>query len=388
MKVLIAPDSFKGSLPAMDVAKSIEAGVSRTDPTTETLLIPMADGGEGTLESLVSATDGEYVETQVLDPLGREITGHYGIMGDGQTAVIELAIASGLPLLKDDELDAKVTTTYGTGQLIKHAIERGITSFIICLGGSSTNDAGTGILKALGYQFFDHHGNELPHGGLALQDLAYIDDNHVSEKVKEAKFQIACDVNNPFIGSNGASHIFGPQKGATPEEVKHLDHALEVFANVIAKQKGKRIHDVEGAGAAGGTSGGMISCLNAELRPGVDLVMETIGLSELIQKGDIDFVITGEGKLDYQTRFGKVVAGISKLAKPKEMPVIALCGEIEAGEYLGNELSVTSAFSITTGPMSLEGAMHNTRQLLEHSSEQVYRLLLAGARMNLATVKG
>ncbi|MCM3694009.1 glycerate kinase family protein [Neobacillus niacini] len=382
MKILIMPDSFKGSLSAIDVARSIENGIKKVNADTETVVIPMADGGEGTLQALVNATNGEIVKAAVLDPLGREINGYYGIMGDGSTAVIEIAIASGLPLLKEEEMDALNASTFGTGQLIMHALKNGATSFIICLGGSATNDGGTGILKALGYKFLDHEGKELNEGGLSLRDLAFIDESDVSPLVKQAKFRIACDVNNPFVGSNGASYIFGPQKGATPDQIVQLDQSLQVFADVIYKQKGKRIHNLKGAGAAGGTAGGLISLLNAELQQGVELVMEALKLQELVENGKFDFVLTGEGKLDYQTGYGKVIAGVTKLCNPSDIPVIALCGQIDAEGSMINEVGLTAAFSITNGPMSLGEAMFNTKKLLELSGEQIFRLFLAGSLNN------
>ncbi|THE11333.1 glycerate kinase [Bacillus timonensis] len=381
MKVLITPDSFKGSLSAMDVATSIETGLKKVDGNLETMVLPMADGGEGTLHSLITATNGKIVYVDVLDPLGREINGHYGIMGDNRTAVIELAVASGLPLLKKSELKPTETSTYGTGQLIKHALDNGIDSFIICLGGSATNDGGTGILKALGFRFFDKEGQELPEGVLSLKKLACIDDKNVSASTKNAKFQMACDVRNPLIGKNGATRVFGPQKGATPEAIEELEQALTVFADVVYQQTGWQIHDYKGAGAAGGVAGGLLPFLNAKLKPGVDLVMEVLSLPKLIDSHEFDLVITGEGRLDMQTEFGKVVAGITRLCNPRGIPVIAVCGQVDADGTMIDRLGLTAAFSITNGPMDLDEAMLHTSKLLSSKSEQILRLFLARSQM-------
>lgn len=378
MKLLIAPDSFKGSLSSSDVAKSIESGLKKVDRNTNTTILPMADGGEGTLKALINATNGEIIEVNVLDPLGREITGYYGILGNNRTAVIELAVASGLPLLKESELNPSMTSTYGTGQLINHALENGVDSFIICLGGSATNDAGTGILKALGYRLLDKDGQELLEGGLALQKLAYVDDSNVNPSIKRAKFQLACDVNNPFLGSDGATHVFGPQKGAKIKEIDELEKALKVFADVVYQKTGRRIHDLKGTGAAGGTAGGLLAFLDASLHPGVEIVMEALKIPEILASREIDLVITGEGKLDYQTGFGKVVAGLTKVSNQKNIPVVAICGQVEMEGSIFQELGLTAAFSITNGPMGLDEAMGNTSRLLEYSSEQIFRLFLAG----------
>lgn len=365
----------------MDVATSIETGLKKVDGNLETMVLPMADGGEGTLHSLITATNGKIVYVDVLDPLGREINGHYGIMGDNRTAVIELAVASGLPLLKKSELKPTETSTYGTGQLIKHALDNGIDSFIICLGGSATNDGGTGILKALGFRFFDKEGQELPEGVLSLKKLACIDDKNVSASTKNAKFQMACDVRNPLIGKNGATRVFGPQKGATPEAIEELEQALTVFADVVYQQTGWQIHDYKGAGAAGGVAGGLLPFLNAKLKPGVDLVMEVLSLPKLIDSHEFDLVITGEGRLDMQTEFGKVVAGITRLCNPRGIPVIAVCGQVDADGTMIDRLGLTAAFSITNGPMDLDEAMLHTSKLLSSKSEQILRLFLARSQM-------
>lgn len=380
MKILISPDSFKGSLSAENVAKHIERGIKSVKDDADTLRIPMADGGEGTLETLVTATNGKIEKVLVNDPLGRRINGHFGIIGNEKTAVIELAVASGLPLLTSKELNPAIASTYGTGQLIKDALGKGIRSFIICLGGSATNDGGTGILKALGYRFLDKERNELKSGGLALKDLSIIDDTYVDERVKEAHFQIACDVSNPLIGPNGASHVFGPQKGALPELVNQLDEALRVFADVVYRKTGRRIHNLEGGGAAG-----LYAFCQTEMRPGVELMIETLNLSTLFHEQQFDLIITGEGKLDEQTAYGKVVSGITKLSKQYKVPIIAIAGTVEGDITPLHELGLTAAFSIINGPMDLETAFAETGKFIEKTTEQLFRLFIRKGKNNIGT---
>lgn len=375
MNILIAPDSFKGSLTARKAAESMEIGVLKAIPQAKTRLIPMADGGEGTMIALIEATQGFFAELEVKDPLGRPIRGHYGVTGDGETAVIELAEASGLDKLAKSELDPLAASTFGTGQFILHALEQGLRRFIICLGGSATNDGGSGILKALGFRFLNEAGNELAPGGLALKNLHAIDDSSVVPSVGEAVFQVACDVNNPLIGRNGASAIFGPQKGATVEMAEQLDDALTVFANCIQEKTGKSVHQIPGAGAAGGTAAGLVAFLDTELKPGIRIVTDTLCLKELLENQSFDFLLTGEGKIDGQTASGKVVAGLSEVAKAHGLPVIALGGAVEGNLGPLHEKGMTAAFSITDGPMPLETAMKSGGQLIARQTEQIFRLI-------------
>lgn len=389
MKVLITPDSFKGSLSAENVAIHIERGIKNVNADTQTLRIPMADGGEGTLETLVTTLGGEICEMRVEDPLGRMITGHYGIIGEeDKTAIIELAVASGLPLLSQKELNPAVASTNGTGQLIKDALEKGIRSFIICLGGSATNDGGVGILKALGYRFLDKDYNELKNGGLALKDLSVIDDTYVDDRVRKSHFDIACDVSNPLIGPKGASHIFAPQKGASPEMVNQLDEALRVFADIVYRKTGRRIHDGRGCGAAGGTAGGLYAFLQTSIKPGVELIIDTLHLPKVFQEQQIDLVITGEGRLDHQTAYGKVVSGIAKLSKQHEVPVIALAGTVEGDLTPLYELGLTAAYSIINQPMDLESALLNSGELIEKATDQLFRLIIGIKRNTEIRVVG
>ncbi|HEX7065763.1 MAG TPA: glycerate kinase [Bacillales bacterium] len=375
MDILVAPDSFKGSLTARQVAEAMKKGILKARPDAGVKLVPMADGGEGTMTSLVEATDGSMCEVEVEDSLGRKITAEYGITGDGRTAVIELASASGLDKLSKNELDPRVASTYGTGQLMVHALERGLDNFIICLGGSATNDGGSGILRALGFRFRDAEGRELEPGGLSLQNLHTIDTDNVDPRIREASFQVACDVTNPLIGPEGASAVFGPQKGANPETVRQLDEALLVYADCIKRETGLPIHHYPGAGAAGGTAAGLFALLNAELKQGIRLVMEAVHFEETLQSGHYDLLLTGEGKIDGQTASGKVVAGLAEVAKTHKIPVVALGGAVEGDLEPLYQKGLTAAFSITDGPMSLEDAMNNGEWLTEKQAEQVLRLL-------------
>lgn len=375
MKILIAPDSFKGSLNALNVAKAIERGIFSVDSSVQSTLLPMADGGEGTMVNLVQATQGDVIKVQSIDPLGRPMMAEYGITGGGKTAIIELATSSGIDLLKIEELNPLIATSFGTGLLIKHALEKGIKHFIICLGGSATNDGGVGLLQALGFRFLDNKGHELLYGGQYLKDIETIDESNVIHAVKDAYFEIACDVKNPFIGEQGASYIFGPQKGATPEMVKQLDQALEHFAHIIQKEKGITIHQLEGAGAAGGVAGGMIGLLNSEIKRGIELVIDFVDLESIVETEQFDYIFTGEGKIDGQTSGGKVISGLSQLAKKHHIPIIALGGSVEKDLSKLYEQGLTAAFSITNGPMNLNNAMANSSYLIESQSEQVFRII-------------
>ncbi|CAG7913811.1 Glycerate 3-kinase [Mammaliicoccus sciuri] len=375
MKVLIAPDSFKGSIDALSAAQAIERGILTVDPESKTFILPMADGGEGTMINLVQATKGTVMGVKSIDPLSRPIQSSYGITGDGKTAIIELATSSGIDLLKQEELNPLHTTTYGTGLLIKDAIEKGIKHFIVCLGGSATNDAGIGLLQALGYQFLDKNGVEIPLGAEHIHNIEAIDQSDVMPKIHDVKFEIACDVTNPFVGKQGASYIFGPQKGATPEIVESLDQSFIHFADVIKSFKDQEISNIEGAGAAGGTAGGMLAFLNAELKRGIELVVDFVNFKDIIKENEIDLIITGEGKIDGQTSGGKVISGIAQIAKSYDIPVIAIGGTVEMPLSALHEQGLTAAFSIANGPMTLEDAMNNGDKLIEQQTEQIFRAL-------------
>lgn len=375
MTIIIAPDSFKGSLPAVDVCAVIESAAKMILPDTKVISVPMADGGEGTLQSLVSATNGSLVRvTGIQDPQGRQMEGYYGLSGDKKTAIVELAIASGLHLVPEEERQAGRASTYGTGQIIRHALNQGIREFIIGLGGSATTDGGVGLLKALGFKFKDALNQDIPEGGEALHLIKEIDDTDVDESVKEAHFNIANDVTNPLVGKMGAAHIFGPQKGATQDMVERLDDGLDHYADCIEAYNGKRLHNVKGAGAAGGTAAGLMAFLNADLRSGIDLVREFAEFNQILEDESVELIITGEGQLDSQTGYGKVISGVCQSAKLYDIPVIALAGAVIGSNESLFEMGLTAAFGLPQGPITLADSIANTKDLLYQKSLHIFRL--------------
>ena len=375
MKVVAAIDSFKGSMTSLEVAAAFEKGVKKVYKDAEFIKIPLADGGEGTVKALIDNLDGKMVNIKVKDPLMRDIDSFYGISGDGKTAVIEMAAASGLPLLSPDERNPLKATTFGTGELIKDALEKGCREFIIGIGGSATNDAGTGMLSALGYIFLDENGNELEPNGENLINIKSFKDDKVMKEVSEAKFLIACDVDNPFYGTNGAAHVYGKQKGATGDIIKILDDGMRNFSNVIEKIKKTDISNISGAGASGGLGGAFTAFFNSELKPGIDIITEKIELENKINGSD--YVITGEGRIDFQSAMGKTPSGVAKLAKKYGIPVIAIGGSVD--DEIGNiyDCGITAAFSIIDSPMTLGEAMDtkNAQRLVEKTAEQIFRLI-------------
>lgn len=376
MNILVAPDSFKGSMTSKEAAISIKEGIHLVRPETNVNLLPMADGGEGTMKSLIEATSGTTFKVKVQDALGREIIGEYGVMGDGKTAIVELATVSGLQNLLVDERNPFITSTFGTGQLIHHALNEGFTKFIICLGGSATNDGGVGILKALGYKFLDASGNHLEAGGLALRDLHEIDASEVEQILSKATFQVACDVTNPLLGENGAAAIYGPQKGATHEMVQQLDQSLTVFAEYVKNEKQLDLQYTPGVGAAGGTAFGFVAFLNAELQSGIKIVMEHTKFESYLRNKSIDLLITGEGKIDSQTSSGKVISGLVEAANKYDVPTIAIAGSVKGNIDALYEKGLTAAFSILQEPMSLEDAIADGKQLVKNKVEQIFKLVL------------
>lgn len=371
MKVIIAPDSFKGSLGAIEVANSINKGVINAYSDAETVLLPVADGGEGTLETLVSATDGEMREISVVGPIGNKVKATYGILGDGETCVIEMACASGLTLVPEGKLSPLDATTFGTGQLIKQALDDGFSSFIVALGGSATNDGGAGMLQALGVKILDKKGKEIGYGGGNLENIDRVDINSFDKRLKNSKFMIASDVQNPLIGFNGASHIFGPQKGATPEVVKILDENITHWANKVAEVTEVFLHDLPGAGAAGGIGGAFQAFFPAEMKRGIDVVLDYIKLDEYLLHADL--VITGEGQVDHQTASGKTPLGVAQAAKKKQVPTIILAGSVGEDIEVLYDFGVVSVNSIIDKPMTLNESMNHAAQLLEKSTEQIVR---------------
>ncbi|GAA2242348.1 glycerate kinase [Streptomyces amakusaensis] len=374
MRVVIAPDSFKGSLPATAVCAAIEEGVRRALPDADVVRVPMADGGEGTLDCIRGATGGEEIGLTVAGPLRWPVRARYLLSADSRSAVIELASASGLPLLAGGT-DALRADTTGTGELIADAVRRGARDVLVCIGGSASTDGGSGLMRALGVRFEAADGTELPPGGVHLADLERIDTSGVDAAVGETRFKIACDVTNPLVGPEGAAAVFGPQKGATPEEVVRLDHALNRFGDVLARDFGVRVHDLPGAGAAGGTCGGMVAILGAEPVRGCELVAETVGLPAALDGADL--VITGEGRLDRQSAAGKVVSQVARLAKERGVPALALAGEIvhPIGEL--HAIGLTAALGIADGPRTLLDMTESAAPLLAAAAEQAVRLRLA-----------
>lgn len=369
MKIVIAPDSFKESLTALEVAESIEKGFKRILPDAKYVKVPMADGGEGTVQSLVDATGGKIIQKQVTGPLGEPVEAFFGILGNKSTAVIEMAAASGLHLVPTDKRNPLLTTTRGTGELIVAALDYGVKHIIIGIGGSATNDGGMGMAKALGAQFLDKNGAEIGEGGGALGELASINLSNVDSRLEDIKIDVACDVNNPLTGERGASAIFGPQKGATPEMVSQLDDYLGHFADIVERYLGKQIKDVSGAGAAGGLGGGLLAFLPAELKRGVDIVIEATGLSDLIQ--DADLAITGEGKIDGQTIFGKTPIGVAKTAKKYGVPVIGIAGNVSGDSQIVHEYGIDAIFSIVPGVVPLEDAFAHAKEYVERTAANI-----------------
>ena len=372
MKIVIAPDSFKGSISVKDAALSIKKGILKVYKETDVVCVPMADGGEGTVQPIVDATGGKIIYTKVQGPLFREVDAFYGILGDGRTAVIEMAAASGLPLISENEKNPMIASTYGTGELIKHALDKGCDRIIMGVGGSATNDGGQGMAKALGVRFLDKLGDDIGYGGGSLDKLYSIDVSEMDKRIKNCEVILACDVENPLCGPTGATYTFGPQKGAKEELLEILDKNLAHYAEVVKSTFNIDIKDYPGAGAAGGLGGGAMVFLNAKMRKGVELVIEAVALDERVK--DADLVITGEGMMDYQTQFGKTPFGVAKTAKKYGIPVIALVGKIGDGADAMYDLGIDSIFSIIDGPMSLEEAMTKGGKLLEDAAERVMRL--------------
>jgi glycerate kinase len=372
MKIIIASDSFKGSLTAQEAAVAMEQGVRSVWSDAEIDSIPMADGGEGTLEALVASTKGRFIETEAVNPLGRSMNGRYGILGDEQTAVIEMSAVSGLLLLDEKERNPLHTTTYGTGQLIRHALESGYRKYIVGIGGSATNDCGTGMAQALGVRFLDQNKTEIfdKMCGNLLGEVNVINMSSLHPMIQKSRITVACDVKNPLLGKNGSAHVYSKQKGATSEIVQQLEKNMTSFIDIAERTIQKSVRDVPGTGAAGGLGAGLMLFLKAELHPGVDLVMDACHFSERIQGADL--ILTGEGKIDEQTKFGKTIAGIGKRAKAKNIPVMAFAGIVENAENF-HELGITKVISIRPESMLIDRAMGNAKKLLQKAVKKVMR---------------
>ncbi|MCK5128763.1 MAG: glycerate kinase [Clostridiales bacterium] len=372
LKVVIAPDSFKGSLTSLEAANAIKKGFE-LEGVSNCICIPMADGGEGTVDAMISATGGKLVKCKATDPMGTTIDAFYGILGDGKTAVIEMAAASGLPLVKTADRNPMLASTFGTGELMLDAVNNGCSKLIIGIGGSATNDGGTGMAKALGIQFLDINNNELHEGGGALIDLYKINTTHFDKRFYDIEIQVACDVDNPLCGESGASYVYGPQKGATQKMVTQLDRSLRNLAYVLKKDMNKDILDLPGAGAAGGLGGGLFAFVDAKLLKGIHIMMEAANIDEQIKNADL--VITGEGQTDYQTAFGKVPAGIAEITSKYKKPLICISGSLGKDYEKLYDIGITSIFSICNKPMNLKYAIENAEELITNLSQSIARLV-------------
>ncbi|MBD1565733.1 glycerate kinase [Vibrio sp. S12_S33] len=378
MKIVIAPDSFKESLSAKQVCECIEAGFAQIFPKAEYVHLPLADGGEGTVEVLMQGLEGEVRQSKVTGPLGEVITARWALLDGGQTALIEFAAASGLDLVPHEQRNPALTTSYGTGELIKEALNLGVSKVLLGLGGSATNDAGAGIVQALGVKLIDEQGNELARGGAALVDITTIDFSDIHPRTKEVEFIVACDVENPLIGENGASYTFGPQKGATPELVKQLDIAVAHFAAVSAKTTAIDHSGTVSFGAAGGTPMGLSLLFDIQVKQGIEMVLDVLDADKVLEGADI--VITGEGQMDNQTLEGKAPFGIAKRALRKDIPIIGIAGSL--GQEIDELYStINCTFGTVRSPQPLEQVLTEARSNLIRTARNIAATLKLGAKI-------
>ncbi|WP_333657378.1 glycerate kinase [Tissierella praeacuta] len=371
--ILLAPDSFKESMTAKEVCHAMERGIKKANNSISCIHVPMADGGEGTMQSLVDATNGQIYTVEVIGPLGNEVEASYGVLGDGETGVIEMASASGIHLVPSEKRNPLITTTYGTGQLIKSCLNHGVKKLLIGIGGSATNDGGIGVVQALGGKFLDKEGKELGFGGGELDKLVTIDLSNFDNRLKDVIVEVACDVNNPLCGEQGASYVFGLQKGATPEIMKVLDNNLRHYGILIKEQLGIDVLYESGAGAAGGLGAGLMAFLNGRLNKGIDMVIKYSKLEEKLPYADM--VWTGEGSIDFQTQFGKTPIGVAKLAKEYNKPVVALAGRVGTNIETLYTMGIDSIFSITRDITTLEEALEKGQENMEKTAENIIRLM-------------
>lgn len=373
MKFVLAPDSFKESMTAKEACEAMERGIKKINPNIECEHVPMADGGEGTMQSLVDATDGKVYSLGVVGPLGYKVKAEYGILGNGEIGVLEMASASGIHLVPLEERNPLITTTYGTGELIKACLDKGVKKLLIGIGGSATNDGGAGVIQALGGRLLDKDNNELDFGGGSLGKLQKIDLTNFDNRLKDVVIEVACDVTNPLCGKSGASYVFGPQKGATMEISEVLDNNLRYYAKVIKEQLNKDVLEVSGAGAAGGLGAGLMAFLNGNLKKGIEIVIEYSGLEEKIK--NCDMVWTGEGSIDFQTQYGKTPLGVATVAKKYNKPVIALAGRVGDNIDVLYEKGIDSIFGIMKGVTTIEEALEKGKENIEKTSENIVRLM-------------
>ena len=380
-KIIIAPDSFKGNLTSLEVASCLEKGIKRVLPKAKCIKVPMADGGEGTVQSMVDAANGKLIKKRVKGPNGKLVTARYGWLANQQTAVIEMAEASGLPLVHGREKNPLKTTTYGTGQLMLDAIKRGVKKIIIGIGGSATNDGGVGMAQALGVRFLNANGREIKElgsGGM-LAKIASIDTLNLDKRIRQTKIVVACDVENPLYGKKGAAYVFGPQKGATAKMVAALDTNLKHLSKLIKRDLKKDVGRMPGAGAAGGLGAGLVVFTGAKLKSGIDIVLQATELSKYIKGADL--VVTGEGRIDFQTAFGKTPAGVAKAAKKHKVPVIAIGGALADDARNVFAHGIDGLASAAAKNMSLEEALRDSRSHLADAAERAMRMILIGKKM-------
>jgi glycerate kinase len=371
--IVLAPDSFKESMTAKEVCEAMERGIKKANSNINCIHVPMADGGEGTMQSLIDATKGKVYSLKVIGPLGDEVEAKYGILGKGQVGVIEMASASGLELVPVEKRNPLITTTFGTGQLIKACLDHGVKKLLIAIGGSATNDGGVGAIQALGGRFLDKEGMELGYGGGEVGKLRDIDLSGFDQRLKDIEVQVACDVTNPLCGDYGASNVFGEQKGATKDMIITLDDNLKQYSKIIKEQLGKDVLDIPGAGAAGGLGAGLMAFLDGTLRRGIDVVLEYTGLEEKIKNADM--VWTGEGSIDFQTQFGKTPIGVATVAKKHNKPVIAIAGRIGEGIEVVYDKGIDAIFGIIQGATSLDEALAKGQENVERTSENIARFM-------------
>lgn len=369
--IVLAPDSFKESMTAKEVCEAMERGIRKANSQIRCIHVPMADGGEGTIQSLVDATGGRVYSKEVVGPLGNNVVAEYGILGNGEIGVIEMASASGIHLVDSEKRNPLITTTFGTGQLIKACLDKGVKKLLIGIGGSATNDGGAGFIQALGGRLLDENGDDLSYGGGALAKLHTIDLSNLDERLKYVSVEVACDVNNPLCGKEGASYVFGPQKGATREMIEILDQNLSHYAEVIKEQLGKDV--ISKAGAAGGLGAGLMAFLDVKLKSGIEMVIEYANLEEKVR--DADMVWTGEGSIDFQTQYGKTPLGVAMIAKKYNKPVIALAGRVGNDIDVLYDKGIDAIFGIMRGVTSIEEALVKGPENVEKTSENIIRLL-------------
>lgn len=374
MRFIFAPDSFKGTFSSTEIIQYLQKGAEKFFPDIKTIGIPMADGGEGTVDTLITALGGKFIYANVMGPLGNKVNAKMGIIND--VAIIEMAQASGITLISNEERNPLNTTTYGTGEMILEALNMGVEKIIIGIGGSATNDGGIGMAQALGVKFYNNKGKEIGLGGKYLLEIQNISIDNIDQRIKETEIQVICDVTNPLTGPTGATYVYGPQKGATDEMLKLLEEGMINYNNVVKREFGLDLNSIPSTGAAGGLGAGLIAFANAKLRPGIETILDLIKFDELIKKGDI--IVTGEGKIDGQSIYGKVPVGIAKRCKTKNIPVIVITGCESDDANLVYNYGIDVIISTVNRPMELDEAINNSQLLLESAIDRMYKLIKIG----------